>query len=139
MFNWLGKRRQAHVFGDNLAAFAYACEHLDNRILLEAVIPALVVERGKMGAEGERYFLLRLAGKDGGREIWGCTLKEADSYPAVGDLVGFRVVRCDPDFPEGLDLLGFIAYRFEPAFVDGKGWRINQNFTPQNIKPTVRF
>jgi hypothetical protein len=139
MFNWLGKKRQEHVFANNSAAFAYACEHLDNRILLEAVIPALVAERGKIGPEGERYFLLRLAGKDGGREIWGSTLKEADDYPEVGDLVGFRVVRYDPDLPEGFDLLGFIAYRLEPVYVDGKGWRIGRNFTPENIKPTVRF
>lgn len=139
MFGWLGKKEQEHVFADNRAAFAYASEHLDNRILFEAVVPALVEERGRTGPEGERYFLLRLAGKEGGREIWGCTLSEATDYPEVGDLVGFRVVRYDPDLPEGLDLLGFIAYRFDPVYVDGKGWRVGKNFTPPNIKPTVRF
>jgi len=127
------------VFPDNQAAYDYACLHLENSILLEAVIPAIVVEQGKTGSEGERYFLLQLAGKNGGRQLWACTLKEATDYPAAGDLVGFRVVRYDPGLAEGLDLLGFIAFGFEPVFVPGKGWRIARNYTPRNIRQTVRW
>jgi hypothetical protein len=139
MLGWFRKKQsEPLVFSDNRTAFDYACRHLDNRILLEGVLPALVEEEGKRGSEGERYFLLRLAGRDG-RQIWGCTLKEATDCPKVGDLVGFRVVRYDPGLPEGLDLLGFIAFGFAPVFVPGKGWRIAHNYTPKNIKPTIRF
>ncbi len=140
MFGWFRKKEpEPVVFGDNKEAYDYACRHLDIRVMVEAVIPALVIEEGKVGSEGERYFLLQLAGRDGGRELWGCTLKEAMTYPDVGDLVGFRVVRYDPDLPEGLDLLGYIAYGFAPLFVTGKGWRINRNYTPANIRQTVRW
>ncbi len=140
MFGWFKKPEQETlVFPDNRAAYEYACLHLDNRILLEAVIPALVLEQGKTGSEGEHYFLLRLAGRDGGRQLWACTLKEATAYPQVGELVGFLVVRYDPDMAEGLDLLGYIAYGFEPVFVPGKGWRIARNYTPDNIRQTVRW
>jgi hypothetical protein len=140
MFDWFRKTApEPWVFPDNQAAYDYACRHLDNRILLEAVIPALVLEQGKTGSEGERYFLLRLAGRDTGREVWACTLKEATDYPEPGDLVGFRVVRYDPDLAEGLDLLGFIAFGFAPVFIPGKGWRIARNYTPDNIRPTVRW
>jgi hypothetical protein len=140
MFGWLKKPEQEPlVFPDNQAAFDYACSHLENRILVEAVIPALVVEKGKTGSEGEHYFLLRLAGNDGGREIWACTLKEAADYPAVGDLAGFYVVRYDPCLTKGLELLGYIAFGFDPVFVPGKGWRIARNYTPENIRQTVRW
>jgi hypothetical protein len=140
MFTWFRKTApEPMVFPDNQTAYDYACRHLDNRILLEAVIPALVLEQGKTGSEGERYFLLQLADRDNIRQIWACTLKEATDYPAAGDLVGFRVVRYDPDLAEGLELLGFIAFGFEPVFVPGKGWRIARNYTPQNIRPTVRW
>ena len=140
MFGWFRKTEKAPlVFPDCQTAYDYACSHLDNRVLVEAVIPALVVEQGKTGSEGERYFLLRLAGRDGGRQIWACTLKEATDYPAVGDLIGYRVVRYDPDLAEGLDLLGYIAYGFEPVFVPGRGWRIARNYTPANIRQTVRW
>ncbi len=140
MFGWFRKKpAEPIVFPDNQAAFDYACQHLDNRVMLEAVIPALVLAEGTAGSEGERYFLLHLAGRNGGRQLWGCTLKEALAYPAVGDLVGFRVVRYDPEMTEGLDLLGFIAFGFDPLFIPGKGWRIGQNYTPSNIRPTVRW
>ena len=140
MFGWFRRAEtEPLVFPDNQAAFDYACRQLDNRILLEAVISALVLEHGKTGSEGERYFRLQLAGRDGGRQVWACTLKEATAFPAVGDLVGFRVVRYDPALAEGLDLLGFIAFGFEPVFVPGKGWRIATNYTPRNIRPTVRW
>jgi hypothetical protein len=140
MFDWFKKTEQAPlVFTDNLTAFDYACRHLDNRILLEAVLPALVIEPGKTGSEGEHYFLLQLAGKEGGRQLWACTLKEATDYPSAGDLVGFRVVRYDPDMPAGLDLLGFIACGLEPEYLPGKGWRISRNYTPHDIRPTIRW
>jgi hypothetical protein len=111
---------------------------LENRILLEALLPALVIEQGKTGAEGEHYFLLQLAGKDGGRQIWASTLKEATNYPLPGDLVGYRVVRHEPDMPSGLDLLGYIACGLEPEYLPVKGWRISRNYTPVNIRPPVR-
>ena len=140
MFDWFRKTAPEPLdFPDNQAAYDYACRHLDNRILQEAVIPALVLEQGKTGSEGERYFLLQLADRDNGRQVWACTLKEATDYPAAGDLVGFRVVRYDPDLAEGLKLLGFIAFGFAPVFVPGKGWRIARNYTPENIRPTVRW
>lgn len=140
MFGWL-RRKPAEplTFEAASAAFAYACDHLENRLLIEAVIPALVEEQGRTGGEGEHYFRIRLANRAGGREIWACTLKEAVRFPEVGDLVGFRVVRVDPELPDPFDLLGFIAYRFEPFYVPGKGWRIGENFTPKNIKPVLRW
>jgi hypothetical protein len=127
------------MFPDYRAAFDYACSHLDNRILTEALIPALVLEPGKTGSEGEHYFLLQLAGKEGGRELWACTLKEAAEHPSVGDLVGFRVVRHDPDMPAGLDLLGFIACGLAPEYLPGKGWRISRNYTPLDLRKTIRW
>src|SRR6266567_9262503 len=140
MFGWFSRKSpEPLVFPDNRAAFDYACRHLDNRLLIEAVIPALVEERGETGSEGEHYFLLHLADKGNGRKLWGCTLKEATDYPEVGDLAGFRIVRYDPVLPEGLDLLGYIAFGFEPVYLPGRGWRIARDFTPRNIKPTVRF
>jgi len=140
MFGWF-KKQEADpiVFPDNRAAFSYACTHLDNRLLVEAVIPALVEEEGKRGSEGEHYFLLRLAGRDEGRELWACTLKEATAFPEAGELVGYRVVRYDPDMPEGLNLLGFIALGLAPVYMPGKGWQISKNYTPQNIRQTVRW
>ena len=140
MFGWFKKPEQEPlVFPDNQAAYDYACRHTDNTFLLEAVIPALVLEQGRRGSEGERYFLLKLAGRESGRDVWACTLKEATDYPAVGDLVGYRIVRYDPDMAEGLDLLGFIAFGFEPVYAPGRGWRIARNYTPENIRQTVRW
>lgn len=140
MFGWFSKKEaEPVVFPDNQAAFDYACAHLDNRILLEAVVPALVLEQGKTGSEGERYFLLHLAGRDGGRRLYACTLKEAVAFPDVGDLVGFQVVRYDPDLAKGLDLLGFISCGFDNVFIPGRGWLITRNYTPANIRPTVRW
>jgi hypothetical protein len=56
MLGWFKRKLPPLVFADNRAAFDYACEQFDNRILVEALIPALVEERGKNGAEGEKYF-----------------------------------------------------------------------------------
>lgn len=126
-------------FADNRAAFAYACEHLPNRVLIEAVIPALVLEEGKRGRDGEHMFRIRLAGPDGGREIWAPTLAESTEWPQIGDLVGFRVVTIADDLPPELAVIGYIAYTFAPLLAGRKGWRIAKNLTPDNIKPTVRF
>ena len=139
MFNWFKKDAQPLVFADNREAFAYACEHLPNRVLIEAVIPALVEEEGARGSGGERCFRVRRAGPDGGREIWACTLVEATDWPEVGDLVGYRVVMIRDDMPLELALLGYLAFVFAPVYVPGKGWRNAKNLTPKNIKPTVRF
>lgn len=126
-------------FGNTEAAFDYACRNLENLILLEAVIPALVVERLGAGREGEQLFLVRLANREGGKVIEACTLKESLRHPDVGDLVGYRVVRIEPELPEPFDLLGFIAFRLEPVYVPGRGWRIAESFVPDNIKPTLRM
>lgn len=126
-------------FGTAEAAFDYACRNLENQILLEAVIPALVVERRGTGTEGEQLFLVRLANRDGGKVIEACTLKESLRHPSVGDLVGFRVVRIEPELPEPFDLLGFIAFKLQPVYVPGRGWRIAESFVPDNIKPTLRM
>lgn len=126
-------------FGSAEAAFEYACRNLENRMLLEAVVPALVEEREGTGPEGEQLFRIRLANREGGKVIEACTLKESLRYPAVGDLVGYRVMRVEPELPEPFDLLGFIAYRLEPVYVPGRGWRIAESFVPDNIKPTLRM
>ncbi len=56
MFGWFRKKEEALLeFADNRAAFEYACMHLPNRILLEAVIPAIVEEEGQRGRDGERF------------------------------------------------------------------------------------
>ena len=126
-------------FGSPEDAFGYACRNLENRMLLEAVIPALVEERRGTGPEGEQLFLVRLANREGGRLVEACTLKESFRSPGVGDLIGFRVVKIEPELPEPFDLLGFIACRLQPVYVPGRGWRIAESFVPDNIKPTLRM
>ncbi|HML79841.1 hypothetical protein [Geobacter sulfurreducens] len=137
----LFKRKKADpaIFDSAEAAFDYACRNLENRILLEAVIPALVEEFVRVSHEGERYFRIRLANSRGGQVIEACTLKESSRAPSVGDLIGYKVVRYDPDMPPPFDLLGFIAYRFEFVHVPGKGWRTAESFIPDTIKPTLRM
>ena len=140
MFSWLKHDKEPErMFNDNREAFDYVCGHADNRLLLEAVIPALVEEAGKAGPEGEHWFRLRLAAKDGGRELWGCTLKEATTFPEPGDLVGFRIVKIASDLPEGMNIIGYIAMKLEPFLAGKKGWRVAENYTPGNIRPTVRW
>lgn len=142
MFRWFGKnkhRGDVRVFDDNDAAFQHACESLSYECRLEAVIPALVMERGKPGPDGERCYLLRLAAPRSCREIWGCTLKEADRFPAPGDLVGFRIVRIATELPEGMGIIGYIAMKFDPVLVDGTLWKVAENYTPEGIKKTVRW
>ena len=101
MFGWLRRKTATPVeFADNGEAFAYACRECDIRLLMGAVIPALVEEEGTRGRDGERFFLLRLASRDGERRIWAPVLKESRTFPEVGDLVGFRVVTIASDLPE---------------------------------------
>ncbi len=138
MLDWF-KKKPPLDFPDNRAAFDYACEHFDNRILIEALIPALVEEQGRTSAEGEKYFRLRLACKERDRELWACTLKEAVDWPEVGDLVGFRVVMIADDLPEEMSVIGFVAVKLEPVCVPSKGLRVVKSYTPKNIKPTVRW
>jgi hypothetical protein len=140
MFGWFRKKEaEPLVFPDSRAAFDYACEKLPNRLLLEAVIPALVEERVRNGSEGERCYRVRLAGPDGGMETVACTLVEATDWPEPGDLAGYRVVMVRDDLPPEMALLGYLAFVFDPVYVPGKGWRTTKNLTPKNIKPTVRF
>lgn len=140
MFGLFGRRKQEPiVFGSAEAAFDYACAHLENALLLEAVVPALVEERGRTGEEGERYFRIRLANRDGGRVIDACVLGDAIGSPAVGDLIGFRIVRADPDLSPPYDIIGFIAYGLGLTYVPGRGWPVVRSFVPDNLKPTIRF
>ena len=140
MFGWLTKKSTPPlVFEDNQAAFEYACEHQNLPILLEAVIPALVLERGSIDPDGVHHYLLRLAGRGGGRELWATTLKESPDFPEEGDLVGFRVVKIASDLPEEVSVIGFIAVKLEPVWLERKGWRVLKSYTPRNIKPTVRW
>jgi hypothetical protein len=140
MFGWLRRKPAAPVeFTDNQEAFAYACRELDNRVLINAVIPALVEEEGRRGSEGEHFFLLRLAGREGGRRLWAPTLKEVRTFPEVGDLVGFRVVTIASDLPADANVIGYIAFGLAPGYVPGQGWRIAVNFTPPNLKPELHL
>jgi hypothetical protein len=140
MFDWFRKKEETLLeFADNRAAFEYACVHLPNRILLEAVIPAIVEEEGKHGRDGERFFSIRLAGPDGGRELWACTLAEATDWPNIGDLVGFRVVTIAEDIAPDPAPIGYISAVLAPVLVGRKGWRIARNLTPTDIKPTIRY
>lgn len=139
MLSWFGKREETGVeFADNRAAFDHACT-MAYAPLLGAVIPALVEEEGARGREGEHYFLLRLAGAGGGREIWACTLAEAPAQPEIGDLVAFRIVRIADELPADASLIGFIACRLDPVLQRGKRWRVSTSFTPSNLKPEIRF
>ena len=83
MFGWFKKNSEPPlVFPDNRAAFDYAISHMDYPLLLGAVIPALVEEEGKAGAEGERYYLLRLATRGGdrasARRMWQQIFEQAE-------------------------------------------------------------
>lgn len=140
MFTWFGKKASPPLeFSDNRTAFAYACAELPNRILLEAVIPAIVEAEGGRGADGERTFRIRLAAPNDGRQLWTCTLAEATDWPAIGDLVGFRVVTIAEDLAPAPTPIGYLCAVLHPVLVPGKGWRIARNLTPANIKPTIRF
>lgn len=139
MFDWFRKKEEPLVFADNRAAFEHACAHLPNRILLEAVIPALVEEEGRRSSSGEHLFRIRLAGRDGGHQLWAPTLAEADGLPEIGDLIGFRVVTIAEDIDSANAPIGYIACVFAPVLAGKKGWRIARNLTPANIRQTVRY
>lgn len=139
MFDWLlGKEETLTPFPDNESAFVHACT-LMYPLLLEARIPALVVEEGRRGAEGERWFLLQLASREGGMDIWGPTLPGAPSYPDIGDLVAFRIVRIAPELPDNVSLIGYIDSRLEPVLNSRKGWHIAASFRPDNLKPELHL
>jgi hypothetical protein len=109
------------------------------RLLLNALIPALVTGVGRRGSEGERYFRLRLAGPRGAMEIWGCTMADAPAYPEVDDLVAYRIVRIAPELPEDAQLIGYIAGKLEPVLEGRKRWRGAINYTPANLKPVLHM
>ena len=138
MFNWFRKKAEVQEFPDSGAAFAHACE-LDYRPLIGGLIPALVEEEGGRGRDGEHTFLIRLAGPQGAKAFWSCTLKESQAYPKAGDFVGFRIVTIASDLPEHASLIGYIACRLAPKLVAGKGWAVAQNYTPDNLKPAIHF
>lgn len=140
MFSWFRKKEEPlQEFADNRAAFDYACTQLPNRILLEAVIPAIVAAEGRRGHDGERCFSIRLAGPNGGKELWACTLAEASDWPEVGDLVGFRVVTIAEDIAADAMPLGYISCVLAPVLVSRKGWQIARNLTPTDIKRPMRY
>lgn len=139
MFNWFRRSDETVTqFADNGSAFAHACS-VGYSLLINAHIPALVMEEGRRGAEGEHWFRLHLAGPNGILETWGCTMAGAPAYPVVGDLVGFRIVRIATEMPEEASLIGYIACRLEPVVIGGKKWRIGDSFTPDNLKPEIHI
>lgn len=139
MFDWLrGKEETLTQFPDNESAFAHACT-LRYPLLLGARIPALVMEEGRRGAEGEHWYLLHLAGQEGGGDIWGPTLPDAPAYPNVGDLVVFRIVRFATELPDDASLIGYIESRLDPVLNSRKGWHIATNFRPDNLKPELHL
>jgi hypothetical protein len=139
MFEWLRRKDQPLLeFADNRAAFDHACT-IGYQLLLQALIPALVVEEGRRGSEGERCYRLHLAGPSGTLAIWGCTLTDAPGYPEVGELVAYRIVRIAPELPEDASLIGYIACRLEPVLDVRKGWKIGHTYTPSTLKPELHL
>jgi hypothetical protein len=139
MFDWLhGKEEALTQFPDNESAFAHACT-LRYPLLLDARIPALVMEEGRRGADGEHWFLLRLAAQEGVLNIWGPTLPHAPAYPNVGDLVAFRIVRFATELPDDASLIGYIDSRLDPVLNSRKGWHIAISFRPDNLKPELHL
>lgn len=139
MFDWLRKEGKVHEFACVDDAFSFACAGLDPKLLIEAVVPALVLEKGHEESDGGKCFRLKLAGKVNCREIWGCTLGGAGGAPEPGDLVGFRIVSIAEDVPEDMGIIGYIAMKLEPVYVERRGWRIAKSYTPENIKKPIRF
>lgn len=139
MFGWCKKKEELPtIFPDNEAAFAHACT-LGYVPLLKARIPALIVEEGRRGPEGEHCYLLRLASHNGALDIWGCTLVGAPALPAVGDLVAYCIVRIATELPESASLIGYIACGLEPVLIGKKGWQVSINYTPSNLKPELHL
>lgn len=139
MFDWLrGKEETLTQFPDNESAFAHACT-LSYPLLLDARIPALVMEEGRRGAEGEHWFRLLLASREGDLDIWGPTMAEAPRQPEVGDLVAFRIVRFATELPGHASLIGYIDCRLKPLHNSRKGWHIAATFRPDNLKPELHL
>ena len=139
MFDWFRKKEDPPtLFPDNETAFAHACNP-GYALLINARIPALVVEEGRRGAEGEHWYRLHLAGQGGLLDIWGPTLSGAVAYPEVGDLVAFRIVRIATELPEAASLIGYIDCRLEPVLNGRKGWRVAASFRPDNLKPELHL
>lgn len=139
MFDWLHRKEETFTqFTDNESAFTHACT-LQYPLLLDARIPALVLEEGRRGAEGEHWFLLHLAGQGTELNVWGPTLPGAPAYPAVGDLVAFRIVRFATELPEDASLIGYIDCKLDPALNSRKGWHISASFRPDDLKPELHL
>lgn len=139
MFEWL-RRKSGEVlqFSDNESAFAHACT-LSYQLLINARIPALVIEEGRRGADGEHWYRLKLARQGGALEIWGPTLPAAPAHPEVGDLVAFNIVRIVAEFPEESSLIGYIDCRLEPVLNGSKGWLVAASFRPDTLKPELHL
>lgn len=137
MFDWF-KKKQRLEFPDSTAAFTHACS-IGYTPLIGGLIPAMIEEEGGLGQDGERTFLISLAGPHGAMKLWSCTLSESTAHPEEGDLVGFRVVTIASDLPEPSNLIGFIACKLQPVLVEGKGWAVAESYTPKNIKRPIRF
>lgn len=139
MFDWFrGRKETVLEFADNESAFAHACT-LRYPLLLNACIPALVVEEGRRGVDGERWFRIQIAGETELRDIWAPTLSGTPAHPALGDLVGFRIVRIATELPEDASLIGYIDCRLEPVLNSKKGWHIATSFKPDNLKPELHL
>lgn len=139
MFGWFHRKEELPtLFPDNGTAFAHACT-LGYAQLINARIPALVVEEGRRGVDGEHWYRLQLASQEGGVEIWGPTLSDAPAIPEVGDLVAFRIVRIATELPEHARLIGYIDCRLEPVLNGRKGWRVATSFRPDNLKPELHL
>lgn len=139
LFGFFRKKDQPPIeFADTEAAFRYACEHAPE-ILIEAVIPAVVEEQGRIGSEGERYFRVCLATQDGGIGITAPTLPEAPALPQPGDLVGVRIVMLLDNTPLQERIVGYIESLLQPSFVPGRGWQVSRRITPPHMKPVIRF
>jgi hypothetical protein len=139
MFDWFrGKEETLTQFPDNASAFAHACS-VGYALLINANIPALVIEEGRRGVDGEHWYRLHLASREGALDIWAPTLSGAPAYPQVGDLVVFRIVRFATELPEDASLVGYIDSRLEPVLNGRKGWRIAASFRPDNLKPELHL
>lgn len=139
MFGWFGKKEELPVvFPDNESAFEHACR-IGYAPLIKAKIPALVMEEGRLGIDGEKWYRLHLATGEPALDMWGCTLADAPARPAVGDLVAFCIVRIASELPESASLIGYISAGLEPVLNGKKGWRIAINYTPPNLKPELHL
>jgi hypothetical protein len=139
MFDWFRRKEEpTREFADTASAFAHACT-LRYQFLIDARVPALVMEEGRRGTEGEHWFLLHLAGPQGVLEVWGCTMAGAPAYPKSGDLVAFRIVRIATEMPEEASLIGYIECRLDPFLIGAHKWRVAETYVPDNLKPELHF